>query len=154
MHGSEWASRHLGRLLTGHSLLQHGSMPCLLEVYLVSGVDGLHGDAALIFKLAGLALHNGIELAAAAQPAVRERSHCETPRHAQKGNTVTTAIMKGVDGSYGNDCKRFTRQSRYGQHRLEWWKCRSITGINYLAKSDEHYGIGNAEDLAKPLMAM
>jgi hypothetical protein len=71
-------------------------MPCLLEVYLVSGVDGLHGDAALILKLTGLALYNGVELAAAAQPAVRERSHCETTRHAQKGNTVTTACKKMV----------------------------------------------------------
>ena len=67
---------------------------------------------------------------------------------------MTTAIMNGVDGSYGKDCKPFTRQSRYGQHRSEWWKCRRITGINYLARWDKYYDIGNAVDPAKPLMAM
>ena len=44
----------------------------------MSGVDGLHGDAALLLKLTGPALHNGVKLAAATQPAVRDRSHCET----------------------------------------------------------------------------
>ena len=110
----------------------------------MSGVDGLHGDATLIFKLAGLALHNGVEFAAAAQPAVRGRSHCETIRHVQKGNTVATAFMKAVDGSYGTDCKHFTGLASYGQPRLEWWKSRSITGINSCAEWDGEYDTGNA----------
>ena len=53
----------------------------------MSGVDGLHGDAALLLKLTEPALHNGVKLAAAAQPAVqgplslRDKSSCTGGQH-------------------------------------------------------------------------